>query len=224
MIIPPATYWPEINRICERYGILLIADEVICGFGRTGKWFGSERFGIRADLMSFAKGVTSGYLPLGGVMVSDRVAGPLIEQGGEFYHGFTYSGHPAACALAVANINAMRSEGVIERVERELGPHLQRRWQEFTAHPLVGEVRGVGLLAGIELTRDKATREFFQPVGEVGTVCRDLCFQNGLVMRAVRDTMIVAPPLVSTTADIDGMWELAKKSLDMTAAQLGIAA
>jgi len=223
MIIPPATYWPEINRICERYGILLIADEVICGFGRTGKWFGSERFGIKADLMPFAKGVTSGYLPLGGVMVADRVAAPLIEQGGEFYHGFTYSGHPAACALAVANINAMRAEGVVERVENELGPHLQRRWQEFTEHPLVGEVRGVGLLAGIELSRNKARREFFEPIGDVGTLCRDFCFQNGLVMRAVRDTMIIAPPLVSSTADIDEMWALAKKSLDMTAKQLGMA-
>ncbi|MCG3201403.1 MAG: Putrescine--pyruvate aminotransferase [Gammaproteobacteria bacterium] len=224
MIIPPATYWPEINRICERYGVLLIADEVICGFGRTGRWFGSERFGIKADLMSFAKGVTSGYLPLGGVMVGDRVAGPLIEQGGEFYHGFTYSGHPAACALAVANINAMRREGIVDRVHDELGPYLQRRWQEFATHPLVGEVRGVGLLAGIELTRNKATREFFEPIGDVGTVCRDFCFQNGLVMRAVRDTMIIAPPLVSTIADIDEMWILARKSLDMTAAQLGIAA
>jgi putrescine aminotransferase len=222
MIIPPSTYWPQINRICEKYGILLIADEVICGFGRTGKWFGCDRFGIKADLMPFAKGVTSGYLPLGGVMVGDRVAGPFIEQGGEFYHGFTYSGHPAACALAVANINIMRDEGIVERVDNEIGPYLQKRWQEFSSHPLVGEVRGVGLLAGIELAKNKATREFFQPIGDVGTICRDYCFSNGLVMRAVRDTMIIAPPLISTKADIDAMWELAKRSLDQTAAQLGI--
>jgi putrescine aminotransferase len=222
MIIPPSTYWPQINRICEKYGILLIADEVICGFGRTGKWFGTDRFGIKSDLMPFAKGVTSGYLPLGGVMVGDRVAGPLIEQGGEFYHGFTYSGHPAACALAVANINAMRSERVVEHVESDVGPYLQQRWQEFRSHPLVGEVRGVGLLAGIELAKNKATREFFQPIGDAGMICRDHCFNNGLVMRAVRDTMIIAPPLVSTRADIDEMWKVAKLALDRTAAQLGI--
>jgi putrescine aminotransferase len=224
MIIPPETYWPEVNRICRQYGILLIADEVICGFGRTGRWFGSERYGINADLMPFAKAVTSGYLPLGGVMVSDRVADPIIDKGGEFFHGFTYSGHPAACAVAVANINILRNERIIERVDEELAPYLQRRWREFADHPLVGEVRGVGLLAGIELVRDKARREFFQPLGDVGTMCRDFCFENGLVMRAVRDTMILAPPLVSTKADIDEMWQLASRSLDMTVGRLGIRA
>ncbi|MGQ0656574.1 MAG: aspartate aminotransferase family protein [Chromatiales bacterium] len=224
MIIPPDTYWPEVNRICKKHGVLLIADEVICAFGRTGKWFGSDYFGIEPDLMPFAKGVSGGYLPLGGVLVSDRVARPIIEGGGEFYHGFTYSGHPAACAVGCANIRVLRNEGIIERVERATGPYLQQRWQEFSDHPLVGEVRGVGLLAAIELVQDKAARRFFEPIGDVGTLCRDFCFDNGLVMRAVRDTMILAPPLISTRADIDEMWLLAKKSLDMTAARLGIAA
>jgi putrescine aminotransferase len=104
VIIPPATYWPEVQRICDRYGILLVSDEVICGFGRTGHWFGCETMGFEPDLMTFAKGVTSGYIPLGGVMVGDRVAKVLIEQGGEFNHGYTYSGHPVACAVALANI------------------------------------------------------------------------------------------------------------------------
>jgi putrescine aminotransferase len=157
-------------------------------------------------------------------MVSDRVADPIIDKGGEFFHGFTYSGHPAACAVAVANINILRNERIIERVDEELAPYLQRRWREFADHPLVGEVRGVGLLAGIELVRDKARREFFQPLGDVGTMCRDFCFENGLVMRAVRDTMILAPPLVSTKADIDEMWQLASRSLDMTVGRLGIRA
>jgi putrescine aminotransferase len=121
VIIPPATYWPEIQRICDKYGILLIADEVICGFGRVGRWFASELFGIKPDLITFAKGVTSGYVPLGGVLVGDRVAKVLIEQGGEFNHGFTYSGHPVACAAALENIRIIEEEKLIERVADETG-------------------------------------------------------------------------------------------------------
>lgn len=222
MIIPPQTYWPEVQRICRKYGILLVADEVICGFGRTGRWFGSDYFGISPDLMAFAKGVTNGYLPLGGVLVGDRVADPLIEEGGEFHHGFTYSGHPTSCAVACANLTVLRNEGVIDYVERDAGPYLQQRWREFADHPLVGEVRGVGLLAGIELVQEKSTRRYFEPAREVGTLCRDICFENGLVMRAVRDTMIVAPPLIMTRENIDELWLLAKQSLDETARRLGV--
>jgi putrescine aminotransferase len=222
MIIPPVTYWPEVSRICRKFGILLIADEVICGFGRTGKWFGSDYFGIEPDLMPFAKAVTNGYLPLGGVMIGDRVAGPIIEEGGEFYHGFTYSGHPTTCAVAIANLRILKEEGVVGRVERETAPYFQARWQEFADHPLVGQVRGVGMLAGIELVRDKATRRFFEPIGDVGTLCRDYCFDNGLVMRAVRDTMIAAPPLVITRDQIDEMWQLTRRCLDLTAQKLGM--
>ena len=216
MIIPPATYWPEIQRIVDRYGILLVADEVICGFGRTGRWFGSEYFGIRPDLMPIAKGMSSGYLPIGGVMVGDRVADALIERGGEFHHGFTYSGHPAACAVACAAINILRDERIVERVRDDVGPYLQKRWRELADHPLVGEARIVGLIGALELVRDKAKRACFADPGQVGTLCRDLCIQNGLVMRAVRDTMIIAPPLVITHAQIDELIEKARKSLDMT--------
>ena len=223
LIFPPDSYWPAVQRICRKYDLLLIADEVICGFGRTGRWFGSELLGIEPDLMPFAKGVTSGYLPLGGVMVADRVAEPLIAEGGEFHHGFTYSGHPAACAVACANLRVLKEEGIVERVGAETGPYLQQRWREFADHPLVGEVRGVGMLAAIELVKNKATREFFEPAGDVGTICRDFCFENGLVMRAVRDTMIIAPPLISTKAEIDEMAALARRCLDLTAQRLGIA-
>ncbi len=222
MIIPPETYWPEVQRICRKYGVLLVADEVICGFGRTGRWFGSDYFGISPDLMAFAKGVTNGYLPLGGVLVGDRVADPLIEEGGEFHHGFTYSGHPTCCAVGCANLTVLRNEGITDYVEREAGPYLQQRWREFADHPLVGEVRGVGLLAGIELVQEKSTRRYFEPGGEAGTLCRDICFENGLVMRAVRDTMIVAPPLIMTRENIDELWLLAKQSLDETARRLGV--
>ncbi|RPH54347.1 MAG: aspartate aminotransferase family protein [Lysobacterales bacterium] len=220
VIIPPPTYWPEIQRIVDRYGILLVADEVICGFGRTGRWFGADYFGIRPDLMAIAKGMSSGYLPIGGVMVGDRVADALIERGGEFHHGFTYSGHPAACAVACAAISILRDERIVERVHDDLGPYLQKRWSELADHPLVGEARIIGLIGALELVRDKATRACFSDPGQVGTLCRDLCIQNGLVMRAVRDTMIIAPPLVITHAQIDELVEKARKSLDMTLAEL----
>jgi putrescine---pyruvate transaminase len=216
VIIPPATYWPEVQKIVDRYGILLVADEVICGFGRTGEWFGSQHFGIKPDLMPIAKGMSSGYLPIGGVMIGDRVAQVLTEKGGEFAHGFTYSGHPAACAVACATINILRTEGIVERVRDDIGPYLQRRWRELAAHPLVGEARIVGLIGALELTKDKVTRRMFAEPGEVGTLCRDFCISNGLVMRAVRDTMIVAPPLVMTRDQVDELIDKARRSLDMT--------
>jgi putrescine---pyruvate transaminase len=197
-----------------------VADEVICGFGRTGRWFGSDYFGIRPDLMPIAKGMSSGYLPIGGVMIGDRIANALIERGGEFHHGFTYSGHPAACAVACAAINILREERTVERVRDDVGPYLQTRWRELADHPLVGEARIVGLIGALELVRDKGKRLFFPDPGEVGTLCRDLCVANGLVMRAVRDTMIIAPPLVISHAEIDELAEKARKSLDMTLAEL----
>jgi putrescine---pyruvate transaminase len=220
VIIPPESYWPEIQRICDHYGILLVADEVICGFGRLGHWFGSERYGFRPDLMTMAKGITSGYVPLGGVMVGDRVANVLVDQGGEFHHGFTYSGHPVACAVAVRNIRILQEEGIVDRVRTETAPYLQRRWRELGEHPLVGEARGVGLVGALELVADKSSRRFFPNRGDVGLICRDHCFANGLVMRAVRDTMIIAPPLVMTRSHIDELIEKAWRCLDLTARDL----
>jgi putrescine aminotransferase len=216
VIIPPQTYWPEIQRICDHYGILLVADEVICGFGRLGRWFGHEHFGFRPDLMTLAKGITSGYQPLGAVMVSDRVAGVLVDKGGEFHHGFTYSGHPVACAVAVRNVRILQEEGLVERVRNDTGPYLQSRWRELAAHPLVGEARGVGFIGALELVADKATRRFFPNRGDVGLICRDHCFANGLVMRAVQDTMIIAPPLVMERAHVDELVEKAWRCLDLT--------
>ncbi len=219
VIIPPASYWPEIQRICDRHGILLVADEVICGFGRTGHWFGSDRFGIRPDLMSIAKGMSSGYLPIGGVMVADRVAEVLIAKGGEFAHGYTYSGHPAACAVASANLRILQRENLVARVRDEAGPYLADKWRTLAEHPLVGEARCDGLIGALELVRDKAGRRFFDKRGEVGTICRDYCFENGLVMRAVRDTMIVSPPLVISRAELDELAEKAWRCLDLTLAR-----
>jgi putrescine aminotransferase len=220
VIIPPRTYWPEIERICRKHGILLIADEVICGFGRTGEWFGCTTFGFRPDLMTMAKGLSSGYLPIGGVLVGDAVAKVLIEKGGEFHHGFTYSGHPAACAVALANIDILRRERLVERVRTDIGPYLARRWTELGDHPLVGEARISGLIGALELVRDKKRREFFPERGKVGLICRDFCVANGLIMRATRDSMLIAPPLVISASEVDELIEKARLCLDLTLAEV----
>ena len=222
VIIPPATYWPEIQQICKKYGILLIADEVICGFGRLGEWFGSDYFDIEADFMPIAKGLSSGYLPIGGLMVGDRVADTVINKGSDFNHGFTYSGHPAACAVAIENIRILKDENIIESVKNKTGPYLQKLWKELENHPLVGEARGIGMVAAIELVQNKETREAFPDELGVGTICRDFCFNNGLIMRAVGDKMIISPPLVMSQSEIDELIEKARLCLDLTLEKLGI--
>jgi putrescine aminotransferase len=222
VIIPPDSYWPEIQRICRKYDILLVADEVICGFGRLGEWFGSQRLGIEPDLMPFAKGVTSGYLPLGGVLVGDRIADVVGSSGGEFAHGFTYSGHPAACAVALASIRALRDEGIVERVRDETGPYFNEQFGKLADHPIIGEARSIGMVGALEIVQDKASGERFHKDLQAGTRCRDFCFRNGLVMRAVGEGMIVSPPLVFERAHVDELVEKAWKCLDLTADSLGI--
>ena len=214
VIIPPQTYWPKVKEILAKYDILFVADEVICGFGRTGEWFGSDYYGLKPDLMTIAKGLTSGYVPMGGVIVRDEVAKTLSE-GGDFNHGFTYSGHPVAAAVGLENIRILRDEKIIERVREETAPYLQKRLSELKDHPLVGEVRGLGLLGAIELVKDKATRQRYEGRG-VGMMCRNFCFDNGLIMRAVGDTMIIAPSLVITREEIDELVTKARKCLDLT--------
>ncbi len=220
VIIPPATYWPEIQRIVDKYGILLISDEVICAFGRLGHWFAYEKFGYRPDLVTFAKAVTSGYVPLGGVLVGDRVAKVLIEQGGEFNHGYTYSGHPVACAVALANLDIMEKEQLPQRVKGEVGAYFARRYAEFNAHPLVGVAESCGFVAGLVLVKDKQTNERFHPDDAVGMVCRGHCFRNGLIMRAVGDRMIIAPALTLSFAEIDELMRLIRLALDLTHQEL----
>lgn len=220
VIIPPSTYWPEIQRIVDHYGILLISDEVICAFGRLGHWFAYEQFGIHPDLVTFAKAVTSGYVPLGGVMVGDRVAKVLIERGGEFNHGYTYSGHPVACAVALANLDIMESEDLPGHVRSTVGPYLAEQFARLKDHPLVGDAETCGFVAGLVLVHDKATRQLFPPEWGVGMMCRAHCFGNGLIMRAVGDRMIIAPPLIMTRLDIDEMMTLIWQALDLTHQEL----
>ncbi|CAN5168377.1 aspartate aminotransferase family protein [soil metagenome] len=224
VIVPPATYWPEIQRICDKYGILLVSDEVICGFGRTGNWFGCETLGFKPDLMTFAKGVTSGYIPLGGVMVGERVARALVDEGGEFNHGFTYSGHPVACAVALANVRLIQQLDLVGHVKRDVGPYLAERFAELNEHPLVGETQTCGMMGAVQLVRDKGAASFegmkFASELEVGMLCRSHCFGNGLIMRAVGDRMIVAPPLVMTRLQVDEMMALIRRCLDLTLDEL----
>jgi putrescine aminotransferase len=155
-------------------------------------------------------------LPIGGVLVGDAVARVLIEKGGEFHHGFTYSGHPAACAVAIANIEILRREHLVERARSEIGPYLAKRWVELADHPLVGEARIKGMIGALELVKHKKKREFFPDRGKVGVICRDNCVANGLIMRATRDSMLIAPPLVISPSEVDELIEKARRSLDMT--------
>jgi putrescine aminotransferase len=224
VVIPPDTYWPEIQRICDQHDILLVADEVITGFGRLGEWLGSHYYGIEPDLVLFAKGVNSGYLPLGGVLVARPVAEVLVEEGGEFHHGFTQSGNPVSCAVAIETIGIMRREGIVERVREETAPYFARAWQSLADHPLVGEARCVGLMGALELVADKARRARFPAGLRIGTTCRDISIEQGLVMRHVRDSMIVAPPLVITPAQVDELVDKARRTLDATADRMAAGA
>ncbi|PID45772.1 MAG: aspartate aminotransferase family protein [Proteobacteria bacterium] len=217
VIIPPDSYWPEIQRICDKYEILLVADEVITGFGRTGEMFASVTYNLKPDVICIAKALSSGYLPIGGVMISDRVADVLVSEGGEFAHGYTYSGHPAACAAALKVLEIMEREDLVNYVKNDIGPYLKERWLTLAEHPLVGEARMKGLVGALELTPDKVTRAPFDvESGTVGTICREFCFNNGLVMRAVGDTMIISPPLVLSHEEADELVEKAKAVLDLT--------
>ncbi len=220
--IPPRSYWPEVERICRRHDVLLIADEVICGFGRTGEWFGQQYFGFQADIMPIAKGLSSGYIPIGAVMFNDRVAGVLKEQGGELAHGYTYSGHPVCAAVALENLRILEHEQIVERCRADTGPYLAACWARLGEHPLVGEARIAGMVGALELVPNKPSRQGFEERGKVGARCRDIALENGLILRATYDAMLLSPPLVMTRADIDELCEKTWKTLDMTAKELGM--
>ncbi len=219
VIVPPETYWPEIQRICDKYEILLIADEVICGFGRTGNWFGSQTVGIKPHIMSIAKGLSSGYAPIGGSIVCDEVAEVVAAT--EFNHGYTYSGHPVSCAVALENLRILEEEKIVEHVRDDVAPYLKEKWEALADHPLVGEAKIVGMMGSIALTPNKETRApFAAETGTVGYKCREHCFGNNLVMRHVGDRMIISPPLVMTRDEVDVLIERATKALDLTYEQI----
>lgn len=219
VIIPPSTYWPEIQRICDKYEILLIADEVICGFGRTGNWFGSQTLGIKPHIMTIAKGLSSGYQPIGGSVICDEVA--EVIGSGEFNHGYTYSGHPVAAAVALENLRILEEENVLDHVRDVAMPALHEMWHSLADHPLVGETTITGMMGSLALTPDKDSRaKFAMDAGTAGFMCRERCFANNLVMRHVYDRMVISPPLIISPDEIAEMGRRARTALDECYAQL----
>jgi len=215
VIIPPDSYWPRIEAICRKYGILMACDEVICGFGRLGQWFGFQHYGIKPDLVSMAKGLSSGYLPISAVGVADHIVEVLRGVGDDFVHGFTYSGHPTAAAVALKNIEIMEREGLVERTRADTGPYLARALAGLAEHPLVGETRSLGLIGAVEIVSRKGSNERFAgKEGPAGLIVRDLCIKHGLMVRAVRDSIVMSPPLIITHAEIDRLVATIRLALD----------
>ena len=215
VIIPPDGYWPAVEALCRKYGILLVCDEVICGYGRLGQWFGHQHYGIKPDMIAMAKGLSSGYLPISAVGVADHIVAELREKGGDFIHGFTYSGHPTCCAVALKNIEIMEREGLVERTRDDTGPYLAKALATLNDHPLVGETRSLGLIGAVEIVREPGTNlRFLDKEGEAGPIVRDRCIANGLMVRGIRDTIVCCPPLIITHAQIDEMVGIIRKALD----------
>jgi len=214
VIIPPSTYWPEIARICKARNILLVSDEVICGFGRLGSWFGFQHFGVEPDLAPIAKGLSSGYLPIGGVLVSDRIAGVFINEVGEFNHGFTYSGHPVCAAAAIENLRIIEEERLVERVRDDIGPYFAKAWGSLADHDMVGEAVSIGLMGALQLAADKSTRRRFEKPDAVGAAVRNHALANGLVLRATGDRMLASPPFIISHEEVDTMVRIARQALD----------
>jgi putrescine---pyruvate transaminase len=220
VIIPPEGYWQEVERICRKYGILLVADEVICGFGRTGEWFGHQTLGFTPDLVPMAKGLSSGYLPISAVAVSSDVV-DVLKTGGDFVHGFTYSGHPVCAAVALRNIEIIERENLVGKVRDDVGPYLNAALKRLDDHPLVGETRSIGLLGGVEIVADKKTAaRFGGKEGNAGPVVRDFCIENGLMVRGIRDTIVMSPPLIISRQQIDDLVDIIRRSLDLAMPKL----
>jgi adenosylmethionine-8-amino-7-oxononanoate aminotransferase len=204
VIVPPADYFPRIREICNKHDVLLIADDVITGFGRTGRWFGLEHYGIEPDIMQFAKGITSGYVPLGGVGVSDRVRDAIngVPAGKRWMHAYTYSGHPTCCAVALANIDILEGEQLVDRAKMA-GDRLLKGLRSLESMDGVGNVRGLGLMAAVEVVADKTTKQLFPPEAGITQKLTDALLDRGLYTRVALDCICIAPPLVTTDAQID---------------------
>lgn len=220
VIVPPADYFPKIQAVLEKYDVLLVADEVICGFGRTGKMFGTETFGLRPDIITVAKGLSSGYLPISAVMLSERMVAPIVAEAGRIGtlgHGYTYGGHPVSAAVAVETLKIYAERDILSHVNR-VAPGLQEGLRSFTNHPLVGEVRGLGLIGAIELVADKATKVGFDPARGIGAAVVARAQQHGLILRAMGDAIAFAPPLIITEEEIGEMLSRFARALaDVTA-------
>ena len=218
VIVPPDTYWPAVQKILDERDILFISDEVICGFGRTGNLFGFQTYDTKPDLITFAKAVTNGYMPLGGSLVSDKVADVLLGHGGEFAHGLTYSGHPASCAAGLATMDVLENTPILESSSNELAPYFSQALESLVDHPVVGQVRSKGLVAAVELVKDKGSRERLAPESAGAVYTRDRAIENGLMVRQTGDAMIMSPPFVTSTEEVDALLSKLTLALDKTAA------
>jgi putrescine aminotransferase len=212
VIVPPASYWPAVQEVCRRHDVLLLADEVICGFGRTGERFGCDRFGIEPDLMTMAKGITSGYVPMSALALGPRLDAAL-RGGGVLRHGFTYSGHPVAAAVALANLRVIERERLVERTRSVVGPKLQRGLASLSDLPLVGEVRGVGGLGAIELVRDRESGARFEPTGSASARAFALCLEEGVIARPLREGLAVCPALSIQETELDELIARLRRAL-----------
>ena len=220
VIIPPDGYWQEVEAICRKYGILLVADEVICGFGRTGEWFGHQTLGFTPDMVAMAKGLSSGYMPISATAVSSDIV-DVLKTGGDFVHGFTYSGHPVAAAVALKNIDIIDREGLVPRTRNDTGPYLANALTRLEGHPLVGETRSLGLIGAVEIVSKPGTNERWGgKEGNAGPVVRDHCIANGLMVRGIRDTIVMCPPLPITHQQIDDLVDIIGRSLDQALPEL----
>ncbi len=220
VIVPPRTYFEKVQVVLRKYDVLLLADEVICGFGRTGNMWGSETFGLKPDTITVAKALSSAYLPISGVMVSEDIFDAMIlesEKIGVFGHGFTYSGHPVCAAVAARTLELMEERHVLDHV-RAVAPRFQQRLQTFADHPLVGEARGVGLIGAVEMVADKATKKPFPPSDGVGAYCAARAEDHGVIPRALMDSVAFCPPLIIAESEIDEMFDRFARALDETEA------
>lgn len=218
VIIPPRTYFAKIQAVLKRYDVLLVADEVICGFGRLGAMFGSELFGMEPDMMTCAKGLSSGYLPISALLISEPIWQACLSESdkvGVFGHGFTYSGHPVCAAVALETLKIYDEMDIVGRV-KAMAPRLQEGLQAFAFHPLVGEVRGIGLVAALEIVRDKAKKESFDPKASIGLFIERRCQEHGVILRALGDALTIAPPLIVNEAEIDEILRVVGLALDET--------
>ncbi len=215
VIVPQDDYFARVREICSKYDVLLIADEVITGFGRTGRWFGLERYGIEPDIIQFAKGVTSGYVPLGGIGVSDTIRDVMngVPPEKRWMHAFTYSGHPTCAAVALKNIEIIENEGLVGQAD-EVGQYFQSRLQGLAGHAHVGDVRGVGMIAAVEVVADKASKQQFPATAGVTQKLVDAMLERGLFTRVVLDAVCLAPPLVTSEAQIDQIVEAVGGAID----------
>jgi 4-aminobutyrate--pyruvate transaminase len=220
VIVPPKTYFEKVQEVLRRYDVLMLADEVICGFGRTGNMFGCETFGIKPDAITVAKALSSAYLPISAVLLTENIFQTMVEESekiGVFGHGFTYSGHPVPAAVAVRTLELIEERNLVDHVRR-IAPRFQERLQAFADHPLVGQARGVGLIGAVELVADKSSKRPFEPSQGVGLYCFSRAEARGLIVRAILDTLAFCPPLIITEPQIDEMFDRFAKALDDTEA------